>query len=83
MSPKLRNIFYCTKNGYTFPKFRFWRNPVFYAILTTSSAAAGRRKCGKAMPWKEPKIPKMGGGRGDRGSLGQNESPIPDLSNAL
>ena len=35
-----------------------------------------------AVPEKESKILKEGA-RGDRGSPGQNESPIPDLSNAL
>ena len=35
-----------------------------------------------AVPEKETKILKEGA-RGDRGSSDQNESPIPDLSNAL
>ena len=40
-------------------------------------------KIGEAVvPEKETKILKEGA-RGDRGSPDQNESPIPDLSNAL
>ena len=34
MSPNLgKNVFFCTKNGYTFPKFSFWRNPVFSKVF--------------------------------------------------
>ena len=27
------NVFFCTENGYTFPKFSFWRNPVFSKVF--------------------------------------------------
>ena len=47
----------------------------WYAVVTTSPRAA-------AVPEKETKILKNGA-CGDRGSPDQNESPVPDLSNAL